>query len=39
VIAVSDQVDKEIEDLGRDSHQVRPAAQFAPIRVEDAISE
>jgi hypothetical protein len=38
-VAVPDQVNKEIEDLGLDSHKGRSPAQFAAIRVECTVLE
>jgi hypothetical protein len=36
---VPDQVNKEIENLGLDSHMGRSPAQFAAIRVERTVLE
>jgi hypothetical protein len=38
-VTVPDQVDKEIEDLGLDSHKGRSPAQFTAIRVERTVLE
>jgi len=36
-VAVADQVDQEIENLGLERNEIAPTAQFAPISIEREI--